>query len=126
MTTTIPADLGTGPATPAFSATLGHGNRLILAGELDIAGVEALRAALDQLMLERDELLRIDASRLTFIDSLAISVLLRYQLAASVLHRKLFLESVSRQVGQLLELLDLRHLLLDGSAVEEPALDLPA
>ncbi len=99
-----------GPAT-GFTAALQNG-RVVLTGELDIASVESLRIVLDQALLESEEQIRIDAAQLSFIDSVAISELLRYQVAAAVQHRQLRIQRASRSVTEVLNLLDLCPVLM--------------
>ena len=96
-----------------FRATVHPGARVTLTGELDIGALDALRAALDQALLEPDETIHINAVQLSFIDSTAITELLRYHLAAAVQHRKLYLEHVSRPVATVLDILDLGHILMN-------------
>jgi anti-anti-sigma factor len=102
----------TGTFAGGFTATVGPTGGVVLAGELDISGLNALRAALDQALLEPGAWLRIDAADLSFIDSAALSVLLRYQVAAAARHRWIRLEHVSHTVGAVLDLLDLRPVLM--------------
>lgn len=95
-----------------FTATLDGAGSVVLAGELDIASVESLRTALDQVLLEPSELILIDAAQLSFIDSVAISELLRYQVAAAAQCRRIRLVRVSRVVADVLSLLDLDPVLM--------------
>lgn len=128
------------PATPPrgarpvgwFAATVDGSGRVVLSGELDMSGLEALRSALDQALDGPGEVLNIDASQLSFIDSSAVGELLRYQLIAGGRRRRLRLEQVSSPVAMVLDVLELRHLLTtndpgtaaaDGTA---PADDGPA
>jgi anti-anti-sigma factor len=97
-----------------FTATLDGASRVVLAGELDIASVESLRTVLDQVLLEPSELILIDAAQLSFIDSVAISELLRYQVAAAAQRRRIRLVRVSRVVADVLSLLDLDPVLMAG------------
>jgi anti-anti-sigma factor len=85
---------------------------VVLSGELDIACIGALRAALDQALLEGEGIILVDASQLTFIDSVALSELLRYQLAAVSRQRRICLEPVSGPVAEVLDLLDLSPILI--------------
>ena len=48
-----------------------------LGGELDLAGVEDIRPALDELLRRDAQPVRIDAAELTFTDSSGVGVLLR-------------------------------------------------
>jgi anti-anti-sigma factor len=95
----------------SFRAVVHVGGPLALVGELDISGLDALRVALDQALLEAHETIEIDATELSFIDSAAISELLRYQLVAATKHR-CFVVRASRQVAAVLGLLDLDPILV--------------
>lgn len=96
-----------------FRAVVHPGARVILEGELDISALDALRAVLDQALLDPDEVIEIDAAELTFIDSAAISELLRYQVVAAARQRRLHLEHVPSPVTIVLDALDLRHVLME-------------
>ncbi len=96
---------------PAFSAAVRADGAVELAGELSLAELGALRAALDEALAAEGDLLRVDAERLTFIDTTAISELLRYQLLAAAERRLLCVERPSPFVTMVLDLLDLQHLL---------------
>ena len=101
-------------AEPAwFSASVGPDGRVVLTGELDVASIDALRASLEVALIEPGEVILINCARLSFIDSAAIAVLLRYQLRAAVRQRRVLLEETSPHVTEVLDLLDLRHLLMD-------------
>jgi anti-anti-sigma factor len=97
----------------SFHAVVYPDAHVALAGELDVGALDALRAALDQVLLEPDEVVEIDAAQLSFIDSTAISELLRYHVIAAAEQRWLHLERVSWPVGNVLDILDLRHILMD-------------
>jgi anti-anti-sigma regulatory factor len=84
-----------------------------LGGVLDVASLDALRVALDQALLGSDDLIRLDAAELEIIDSAAISELLRYQLIAISQQKRFSLENVSGLVALILDLLDLRDLLVE-------------
>jgi anti-anti-sigma factor len=84
-----------------------------LTGELDIRALDALRGALDKAQLEADDTIPIDAAQMSFIDSTAISDLLRYHMVAAAQHRCLYFKSVSRPVATVLDFLDLEHILVD-------------
>jgi anti-anti-sigma regulatory factor len=62
---------------------------------------------LDQVLLEPSELMVIDAAQLSFIDSVAISELFRYQVAATSQPRRIQLVRAPRVVADVLSLLDL-------------------
>ena len=95
-----------------FKARVNSDGGVALTGDLDIASLDALRAALDQALLEPGALISIDATDLTFIDAEAIRELRRYQVAANTRRRMLYLEQVSVPVAEALDLLDMGHLLM--------------
>jgi anti-anti-sigma factor len=111
-TVTHPSVDPTDGTLPTFTAWLDQSGRPVLVGELDIGGVDALRTVLDQAMLEPEDVISIDASALTFVDSSGIREVLRYELMAAASGRSLWLESASPPVLQILDILDLRHILL--------------
>lgn len=95
-----------------FSARLESSGQLVLSGELDVAASNPLRAVLDQAMLDPGDVISIDASGVTFIDTLGIGELLRYELIAAVNGRRLWLGSASPAVSRIIDLMELHHLLL--------------
>jgi anti-anti-sigma factor len=97
---------------PWFVARLEPAGRAVLSGELDIGGLDALRAVLDQALLDAGDIVAIDASDLSFIDSAAIRVLLRYELVAAARGKRLWLSSGNTAVVRVLDILDLNHILL--------------
>lgn len=108
------------PATPIrkhnpgdfpLGATIDTAGRIILEGELDVGGVDALHDVLEQALLEPRDIV-IDVSGLSFIDSRAITELLWFQLRAAALNRHLRLVRLSPPVTRVIDLLDLRHLLV--------------
>ena len=114
MTITNPARSAGEPGL--FAATVSPDGWVQLAGELDIGSLAALRAALDQALLDPGPVIHVDAGALEFIDSAALSELLRYQLAAAVQRRQILFEQVSPSVAWLFDLLDLRHILMARNA----------
>lgn len=97
---------------PWFSARLELSGRAVLSGELDIAGLDALRAVLDQALLDAGDIVAIDTAALTFIDSAAIQELLHYELIAAARGKRLWLESANTAIARVLEILDLSQILL--------------
>lgn len=95
-----------------FTAIVGPDARVDLSGQLDIAGLDALRAALDQALQDPGELIAVNVEHLAFVDSLGLSELLRYQLCAAARGRHLQLQKVPDVVAHLLDALDLRHVLM--------------
>jgi anti-sigma B factor antagonist len=85
---------------PAFLVTTGGGGRLRLAGELDIAGVPALRALLADVSGD----VELDCSALTFIDCAGLRVLEETQHACEAAGGRLCLIAPSRFVTWLLDL----------------------
>jgi anti-sigma B factor antagonist len=97
----------TGPAWQPFSVTVSKdGDRatLELRGELDMAGTDRLRLALEQAEEPPSGLLVLDLSMLDFIDSTGLEVLLRAARRAHDSGRRLIVARPSRYVRRLLEL----------------------
>ncbi len=104
-----------------FHAAVTPDGTVELGGELDISRLEAIRAVLDQ-ALAGEARIMVDASAVTFIDSVAIGELLRYQVAATAQGRVLLLSPVSDRVAEVLTMMDLEHLLLPpGPGSDGPA-----
>jgi anti-anti-sigma factor len=98
-----------------FRAAVGPEGHVSLSGELDVSALDALRAALDQALVDTEDLLQVDIAELSFIDSRAISELLRYQVAAANRHRRLCLEAVPDHIANVLEILDLGDILMTAT-----------
>jgi anti-anti-sigma factor len=88
---------------PAFLVATGGGGRLRLVGELDLAGVPALRAVLADV----DGDIELDCSGLTFIDCSGLRVLEDTQRACEAAGVHLCLIAPSRCVTRLLDLAEL-------------------
>lgn len=108
----VPRESSLAEAPDCFSAHLEPRGHPVLSGRLDIKALSALRAVLGQALLEPGDIIAIDAGALTFVDQAAIQELLRYELAAAVYGKRLWLESAPIAFVQDLDLLDLRHVLL--------------
>ena len=112
MTTVRPAPAEVDRRQPSkFRAAADPSGRIALTGELDITQLDALRAILDEALQGSQALLPLDAGELSFIDSAAVSELLRYQLVLAARQRRLWLEPVSDSVETTLGLFDLQHIL---------------
>lgn len=107
---------GFSASVPGFSAAIGPDGHVYLSGELDITGLDPLRAVLDQAVLDSHDLLIVDVAGLSFIDSSAIAELLRYQIAAARRQRQLRLVGVPESIAQVLDILDLRPILMEPKA----------
>jgi anti-sigma B factor antagonist len=97
----------TGPAWQPFSVTVSRdGDRATveLRGELDMAGTDRLRLALEQAEEPPNGLLILDLSMLDFIDSTGLEVLLRAARRAHDSGRRLIVARPSRYVRRLLEM----------------------
>ncbi len=103
-----------------FRAAVGPDGHVYLSGELDITALDALREALDQALVDSMDLLLVDIGGLSFVDSRAICELLRYQIAAAKRHRRLCLEAVPEHIANVLEILDLGHILMTATDTESP------
>jgi anti-anti-sigma factor len=91
---------GRGALFPALLVATGGGGRLRLAGELDIAGVPALRALLADVGGD----VELDCSELTFIDCAGLRVLQETRHACEAAGVRLCLIAPSRCVTRLLDL----------------------
>jgi anti-anti-sigma factor len=97
----------TGPAWQPFSVTVSKdGDRatLELRGELDMSGTDRLQVALEQAEEPPSGLLVLDLSKLDFIDSTGLEVLLRAARRAHDSGRRLIVARPSRYVRRLLEM----------------------
>jgi anti-anti-sigma factor len=97
----------TGPAWQPFSVTVSKdGDRatLELRGELDMSGTDRLRVALEQAETPPTGLLVLDLSKLDFIDSTGLEVLLRAARRAHDAGGRLIVARPSRYVRRLLEM----------------------
>jgi len=99
-------------AAASFSASFEPDGYVVLKGELDVTGIAALRDALDQAILATRESIVITATALKFIDSAAITEILRYNLIACIQDRDLLLDGVSDQVAVVLDAFDLCPILM--------------
>lgn len=89
-----------------FSATVSaesDRNTVVFSGELDLAGVESARQALDRAE-EGDGMVVLDLSGLTFIDSTGLEVILRAARRAQETGRRLVVARPSEYVKRLFEL----------------------
>jgi anti-anti-sigma factor len=96
-----------GAAWQPFSVTVSKdGDRatLELRGELDMSGTDRLRIALEQAEQPPSGLLVLDLSKLDFIDSTGLEVLLRAARRAHDSGRRLIVARPSRYVRRLLEM----------------------
>jgi anti-sigma B factor antagonist len=95
------------PAWQPFSVTVSKdGDRATveLRGELDMSGTDRLRIALEQAEAPPSGLLVLDLSKLDFIDSTGLEVLLRAARRAHDTGRRLIVARPSRYVRRLLEM----------------------
>jgi anti-sigma B factor antagonist len=105
-----PLTAGLGQREARFTAAIDSDGYVVLAGELDHCGIDGLRAVLDQALFEPGDIV-IDVADLSFIDSSALTELLRYQLLVASQQRTLRLVRLSDSVAIVLDLLDLGYLL---------------
>lgn len=75
-----------------------------VSGELDLAGVDALQGALDRAVEEASEILVVDLSETTFIDSTGLQALIRCERRASAAGLGLVLIGARPQVRRVFEL----------------------
>jgi len=97
---------------PLFVATVDAPGHCVLEGELDLASVEALRAALEQAFLESSDI-EVDVAGVHFVSSPVLTELLRFQIRAAAEKRQMRLVHLSAPVEKILDLLDLRELLAE-------------
>jgi anti-sigma B factor antagonist len=71
-----------------------------LAGELDLATAPQLKAVLDEMLVIPDHII-VDVSRLSFIDSTGLELLLR---ASDLVEGRLWVRGASREISRVLEL----------------------
>ncbi len=101
----------------------GHVHRLALSGELDLATVPLLEAEFDSARLGEAELIIVDLTGVTFIDSTGINALLRMSDVNDASEGgRLRLVVGSRRVDAVLELAGVRDSLPIVSAQDVPAL----
>jgi anti-sigma B factor antagonist len=95
--------------------------RLALVGELDIASASALEERL-RVLAQRGDPVVLDLSRLQFIDSSGLRELVRAVSDARRDHWSLELDTtLSPQVRQIIDLLELRELFWPAADTAEPA-----
>jgi anti-anti-sigma factor len=94
------------------------GFRVSLAGELTLASVDELRAALKEIEASRPPLLVIDLSDLDFLDSTGIGELLAARRRARAEHRRMVLTTEPGQVERILKVAGMQDVfdMADGSA----------
>lgn len=100
-----------------FTATSFAAGHVRLEGELDISGLDALRSVLEQALVGSDDVV-VDVAGLTFIDSRAISELLRFQLVAAAQSREVLLLRPSPAVARVIDILELGHILMATDGVQ--------
>jgi anti-anti-sigma factor len=112
----------TGPA-PTFAIRESHTDewlRLSLTGELDMASAPVLEARLTSLRALKSPVI-LDLSKLDFIDSTGLHLLIRELGEARLKHWELRIEpDVSAQVMRLFKLVHVEHLVLDAAPVLRP------
>ena len=95
------------PAWQPFSVTVSTDEdrtTVLLAGELDLSGVDRAREAIEQAEKHSAALLVLDLSQLDFIDSTGLEVILRAARRAHDEGRRLIVARPSRYVKRLLEM----------------------
>jgi anti-anti-sigma factor len=93
-------------------ATRGDQGHSTLAGEADVTSIDALRAALEEALVDGGPVVSLDLAKLSFIDAAALSELLHYQLLALSRHQELRVESASDEVTAVFEAFDLQPVLM--------------
>ena len=112
-----PAGLVTGGELEIRCEASGRHHLLELAGELDLAGVDVLRAELDRCADDGAEMTVVDLRRLTFIDSTGLCVLFYALERAKAERRRLVFTRSSPEVERTIHLSGLDQVLaLDAEA----------
>lgn len=103
-----------GVEDPMIVAIAAHPDcaRVEVAGEIDSATSPRLAAAIDEAMKANTRRIEIDASRVTFIDSAGLRVLVAAQRAAEEDGRRVVIVSPSETTERLLEITGLTEYLL--------------
>jgi anti-sigma B factor antagonist len=113
-------------AAAMLSISLSHLNghaELIISGELDIATVELLRHALDDLIADGHRDLRLNLSGLTFLDATGVGALVTTRLDLKELGGSLSLHEVAGMPMRILGICDLLETfttVTDSTASEPP------
>lgn len=94
-----------------------------LDGELDLAGVPVVCAALDELLTHKHRCVCLDLSRLTFIDCAGLGTLVHAHQRFETARGALTLTGVGPRVADLLRITGLDNYLLITDALGEPRLD---
>jgi anti-sigma B factor antagonist len=82
-------------------------------GELDLYGSQRLRAAVAELLTEPVELVELDATGLTFIDSAGVRAILLARSGAAERGVRFRISGVSPQIRRVMEIAGAGHLLPD-------------
>lgn len=109
--------MGLGQAE-GLTVAVGPNGHLALAGEMDIACLDTLRAAVGQALVDGAPAVTLDLARVSFIDTAAVSELLRSQLLAASGQQVIRIRNASVEVELVLEILDLRHILEEGHILD--------
>jgi len=113
-------------ASPAFQVQVVHGDStepmLRLAGELDIAGVAELEAVFEALESLSAEVIHVDLSQLSFLDSAGLQALLAADGRGRDVGRRLvFIQCENRAVRRVFELTGMeRYLQINGAPAPPP------
>ena len=104
-----------------FHAVVHPGARAALADELDVNALDALRVPLDQSLLEPDEAVQIDAAGCPSSIRRHLRAAAARSRGPAAQQRRLHFEHVSRPVASVLDILDLRHILMDEARLTPPS-----
>jgi anti-sigma B factor antagonist len=107
-----------------ISVRAGHSAVVLdLDGEFDMDEVETFRSCVDEIITTCDTTVVVDLAGVTFIDSLAISALLKARQCLASEGRELRLQRLSATVARIFELAGLTNLLDDtGDTASHPGL----
>lgn len=100
-----------------------HGSRAVveISGELDLSGTELLKSKLREVLAEGVDTLEIDASRLGFIDSVGLTMLLAFRLNTVKEGVAFRVVAASEQYARVVRLAGLADDLLPPDPAADPA-----
>jgi anti-anti-sigma factor len=96
------------------------GATIVIAGELDMAGVPQVTAAVEQVLRRPVKRVEVDASQLTFIDSAGVQSLLVACHTAQAANVGFHMRAMSPQVERVIDMAAVRNLLVAGPASGGP------
>ena len=83
--------------------------RLVLVGELDLSTIDPLKLRLELVEMEEPETMVVDLSRVSFMDSMGLGILLSHRLRANKVGRRFILVEGPAQVQQVFDATGVRQ-----------------